>query len=214
MLATVKNWSLVLGKANLKDALLIPLKFSIGRISFYPKTVYYLLGGGFTMVVLVAAAKEGLKKRFWSYLFFMTALVGTVFSIFTPMMQYFRFLFLIPILMIIIGKNKWVAAGFTLFSLFYLLNSNMWREDWRSTVRQINKNEVYMVASFGDPVNYYNNKIAVKDIRGQISGKEIWVIPYGEEIHGVDHKQILTKAGYSLETQTDFREMGLEKWSL
>lgn len=35
-LTTVANWSLVLGKANIKNLLLIPVKFSIGRIDFYP----------------------------------------------------------------------------------------------------------------------------------------------------------------------------------
>ncbi len=41
-LSNVTNWSYVLGKVNLKNLILIPIKFSIGRISFEPKWLYYL----------------------------------------------------------------------------------------------------------------------------------------------------------------------------
>jgi len=51
-LVEVKNWFLVLGKANLKNLLLIPIKFSVGRISFYPKLAYWLLAGFFIFCFL------------------------------------------------------------------------------------------------------------------------------------------------------------------
>src|SRR3989338_10879187 len=50
-LNNVSNWSLVLGKANLKNLLLIPIKFSIGRISFYPKWLYWVVAGIWTVFV-------------------------------------------------------------------------------------------------------------------------------------------------------------------
>ena len=148
----------------------------------------------------------------------MTLLIGTVFSIFTPMMQYFRFLFLIPVMAVVIGKNKVIAGGFLIFSLVYLLNKNMWREDWKTLVSHLN-GPVYMVSSFNDPVNYYNPDIKIYDIRnttrlsdGQVYESKITVIPYGEAIHGVDHNQILTKAGYRKTAETDYREIGVEIW--
>jgi len=45
MLKAVSNWSLVLGNVSIKNLLLIPLKFSIGRISWLPKTSYYAISG-------------------------------------------------------------------------------------------------------------------------------------------------------------------------
>lgn len=128
---------------------------------------------------------------------------------------------------ITIGKNKIVTIGFLIFSLAYLLVPSMWREDWRTLNRNIN-GPVYMIGSFEDPIKYYNPNIKIYDIR-QISlnlpsedlgtsltkeGLEnvITVIPYGEEIHGVDHKAILEKAGYIKKTETDYREVTLETW--
>ena len=89
----------------------------------------------------------------------------------------------------------------------------MWREDWKSLVMNLD-NKVYMIASFGDPVKYYKQDIQISDIRSQITEKEITVIPYGEEIHGVDHKTILGKQGYKLEKIYNFRGVTAEDWHL
>jgi hypothetical protein len=97
----------------------------------------------------------------------------------------------------------------------------MWREDWKGLSKNVS-GTVYMISSFGDPLKYYDPKIDIVDIR-QISPnpsltrgglqKTITVIPYGEEIHGVDHNNILEKAGYDKMAETDFRAgVSLEKW--
>ncbi|MCX6732938.1 MAG: glycosyltransferase family 39 protein [Candidatus Roizmanbacteria bacterium] len=49
-LAVVKNWSLVLGKAELRNFLMIFLKFATGRISWFPKWSYYLCAGAATLI--------------------------------------------------------------------------------------------------------------------------------------------------------------------
>lgn len=219
MLLEVKNWSLVLGKANLKNLLLIPIKFSSGRISFEPKIFYYLVSGVWVifvfkpLVLRTSPLKKGDLKSldFYKYLFWMSLLIGTIFSIFTPMMQYFRFLFLIPVMAIIIGKNKIITTGFLVFSLVYLLVPSMWREDWKSLSKNISGN-VYMIESFGDPIKYYDPNMKITDIRGKITDREITVIPYGEIIHGVDHHNILEKDGYTKKSETDYRGVSLEKW--
>lgn len=207
MLLEVKNWSLVLGKANIKNLLMIPIKFTSGRISFYPKIWYYLVSGIWMLIVVIKL----FKNNFWSYLLITTMVIGTIFSIFTPMMQYFRFLYLVPIMVIVINKSKLVMTGFFIFSLVYLLNQNMWREDWKSLCQDLG-NSVYMVSSFEDPVKYYRPDISIKEIRNKISDKEITVIPYGEVIHGVDHNKILVEAGYNKKSETNYREVTSEKW--
>lgn len=208
MLAVVSNWDLVLGKANIKNLLLIPMKFAGGRISFQPKILYYLSSG---LLALYVFGKT-IKKDFFSFIFWMSLGVGTLFSIFTPMMQYFRFLYLIPIMVLSIKKDRVVLLGFLLFSLLYLSSSNFYREDWKSLSREIDKSEVYMVSSFYDPVSYYREEVNVKDIRGEIEGEEIIAIPYGEEIHGVDHEKILREKGYKLSEKKSFRELEMERW--
>jgi hypothetical protein len=209
MLLEVKNWSLVLGRANLKNLLLIPIKFTSGRISFYPKIVYYLIAGGWAIFIFLKLV----KRNFYSFVFWTTLLIGTVFSIFTPLLQYFRFLYLIPVMALVIKKDKLIVAGFLIFSLVYLLNPKMWREDWKTLVSNLN-GPVYMIESLGDPVRYYNPQIKINDIReGLPAGRqEITVIPYGEGVIGIDHKSILKKAGYSMKMETDYREVTTEVW--
>ena len=72
----VKNWSLVLGRADIKNLLLIPLKFSIGRISFYPKWLYYLVSTIFSGVVFFSALKGGLQSKKLAILFVLPLILG------------------------------------------------------------------------------------------------------------------------------------------
>ncbi|PIZ68176.1 hypothetical protein COY12_00610, partial [Candidatus Roizmanbacteria bacterium CG_4_10_14_0_2_um_filter_33_96] len=106
-LSQVTNWSLVLGKANLKDLLLIPVKFSIGRISFYPKWLYWGIAGGWTGFVMLTIKTVFQKTVFIKtvfYLLIFPLILGFLVSFFTPMLQYFRFIYLIPILAIILAS--------------------------------------------------------------------------------------------------------------
>lgn len=210
MLATVSNWSLVLGKVNLKNLLLIPVKFTSGRISFYPKSIYYVIAGIWAIVV----GKKMLKKPdIYSYLFWLSLGLGVVFSIFTPMLQYFRFIYLIPLMALVIREDKYISWGFIAFGLVYLLVPTMWREDWRSAARDL-PSRVYMIDSFGDPIKYYNSNVEIVDIRKSISGDDVTVIPYGEEIHGVKHEEILKSQSYQKVATVNYRGLTKEVWHL
>lgn len=209
MLGVVTNWDLVLGKANLKNLLLIPMKFSSGRISFEPKIVYYAISGIWAVYVF----RYLFKKNIFSFIFWVTLVIGTIFSIFTPMLQYFRFLYLIPMMALVIRNNKLIVAGFLIFSLVYVLNSNFYREDWKSLSKDAG-NKVYMIDSFGDPLKYYRPDIQISDVRSQIEEQQITVIPYGEAIHGVDHSKILEKSGYKKDGGKSYRDLSWETWSL
>ena len=220
MLVQVTNWTLVLGKVNLKNLLLIPLKFGVGKISFYPKIWYYLVGGIWSLTILGLILKNK-KESNWLKIFLVLPLVlAILFSIKSPLLQYFRFLYLVPIMTLVLAINcdkKWqkilIGGGFLIFSLMYLLNSNYYREDWKSVMAEIKNDEsVYIIESFSDPIKFYNPKIEIKDLRNTITEPEINVIPYGEVIHGIDHKKILEGLGYKMVEKKDFREMELEKW--
>jgi len=215
MLIEVKNWSLVLGKITIKNLLLIPIKFSIGRISFYPKSAYWLVAGIWTSVLAVAGLTVAKKNKFWLMMLIVPLFLGMIFSWFSPMMQYFRFLYLVPMAMIILAKTRWrwlIGGGLLIFSLAYLINPDFHREDWKSLAKDLG-DEVYMIGTVADPVKYYRPEIIIKDIRNPTGGI-IEVVPYAEEIHGLDHKLILTKAGYQRIEEKAFRELKKEKWSL
>ncbi|MDD4026613.1 MAG: glycosyltransferase family 39 protein [Candidatus Shapirobacteria bacterium] len=228
MLAQVTNWMLVLGKVNLKNLLLIPLKFSIGKISFLPKTLYYLVGGSWSLIIFGLILKNK-KENNWLKIFLTVPIIlAILFSIKSPLLQYFRFLFLVPIMALILAINAnkfWqkilVVGGFLIFSLAYLLNPNYYREDWKGVVKKISDGRsqildktVYMIGSFGDPVKYYRPDIQISDIRSPIEGRQIWVIPYGEAIHGINSEEILKKLGYKKTSEENFREIKLENWQI
>ncbi len=220
-LKLVTNWSLVLGKVNLKNLLLIPLKFSVGRISWYPKNAYYIVAGLWTFFVWLVVLRNFKKEKELVWLMVIPLVLGIVFSFKSPMVQYFRFLYLVPILGILLAKERMnlikilLSVGFLGFSLFYSLNPVMHREDWRSLANQLvssSVHQIYMVKSFEDPIKFYNPDINILDIRDKISENNVWVVPYGEVIHGVNHNKILEDEGYRLEKQINFRENILEEW--
>lgn len=220
MLNEVTNWSLVLGKVNLKNLILIPLKFSIGRISWYPKTWYYLIGGGWSLIVFGLALKQMVKNKKLLWLLVTPIILGVLFSFKSPLMQYFRFIYLVPVIALGLAevKNKWIKFGLVLgflgFSGFYLLNSNMHREDWKSVAASLgNGTKVYMIESFSDPIKFYNSTVFIKDIKTVLPTEEkIVLIPYGEAIHGVDSRKKMEELGYKMIKENSFREITTEEW--
>jgi len=219
MLSDVSNWTLVLGKVNLKNLLLIPLKFSVGKISFLPKIFYYLVGGIWSLIVFSFVFLKKKKESSWLKLILIIPIIlAIIFSIKSPLLQYFRFLYLLPIIALVMAINcykKWqrimISGVFLIFTLIYLFNPNYHREDWKSLVNELkNKESVYMIRSFIDPIKYYNPKIEIKDIKTESpTEKEIWVIPYGEAIHGIDIEEKVKGLGYKKIKEKNFREMVL-----
>ena len=225
MLAQVNNWTLVLGKVNFKNLLLIPLKFSVGKISFLPKIFYYLVGGIWSLIVFGLVFLKKKKESNWLKIFLIVPIIlAIIFSIKSPLLQYFRFLYLVPIMALILAINidkRWqkilIGGGFLIFTLIYLFNPKYYREDWKGLTKSLSECQisnvqcpVYMVGSFGDPVKFYNPTIEIKDIKTENpTEKEIWVIPYGEAIHGINSEEKLTSLGYKKIEEKNFREVVL-----
>jgi len=218
MLLEVKNWASVLGKIDLKNILLIPIKFTSGRISFYPKIWYYLVSGLWAVMVFAGIFRGAKKNKIMAIIAFLPMILGLVFSAFSPMMQYFRFLYVIPALTILLvtgTKNtrikQFFMLGFLVFCGMYLFNENMWREDWKNLSNNLGM-KVVMIESFSDPIDYYKN-VEIIDVRNyDFSDEKISVVPYGEMIHGVNHKNIFEENNYKLELTENFRELVLETW--
>ena len=183
-----------------------------GRVPF---TKMYILP---TIIIWWVAFRSGFKNKYFLRLLILPLILGFLFSIKVPMMQYFRFQYLIIPLSILVAlkyKNSILfLIIFILFSLTYVMNSNNYREDWKSLVTDLPTNTpVYMIASFADPVNYYKKDIRIIDIKQiQPIEKEIIYLPYGEAIHGFEHNKIFESIGYKKIGEKSFREISFERW--
>ena len=141
-LTQVPYWSLVLGTPSLKNLLLIPVKFSIGRLSFYPKIVYYAVAGLWTLFTFSFVILGAIKKRYLFFIFLFPFLLAFLFSFFSPLMQYFRFLYLLPVmsLLIVAGVDQYISVkerkGF--FSIF-------WKKHEERFLDKIRSNAVYEI---------------------------------------------------------------------
>ncbi len=239
-LSMVKNWSLVLGSANLKNLLLIPIKFMIGRISFYPKIFYWLgLVCLFVMladIILVHYQKKFLKNFHDQYfrnlsLIFLVAPITLAFfvSFFIPLLNYFRFLYLVPFFSIYLtyvalyNEEKYhyyMATLFIVFSLAYLIFPIYHREDWKSLVSYLNKNnlkKVYIINQVSDPLSYYQSKAKIISLENLCnekyfinSNEKIALIPYASEIWGIDYKSCLSRQNKTLFSKKSFRGLTIE----
>jgi len=110
-LETVQNWSLVLGNVTLKNILLFPIKFTSGRISFEPKMIYYILSGFWVLligIILGIKSYRNLTTEIKILLFFLTVplIFGLIFSLNSPLLQYFRFSYLIVFLSLLLPSSS------------------------------------------------------------------------------------------------------------
>lgn len=224
-LVLVKNWDLVLGIPSLKNAALLPLKFVTGRISFEPKLLYYALGAVSTAIVWFYVARGANKWRTVAFLGGTTLAIAFVFSFATPLFQYFRFLFVVPLFSLLLGYGtrvfQWernvILGIFFIFSSVYLFIPLFHREDWKHVLVSVPAIEtVYMIPSATDPIQYYYPDREVKNLFEIESmpptKKNIFVIPYTADIYGFPYTTFLQKQGYTLDTREDYRGVTLESW--
>lgn len=231
-LMDLKKWSMALGKAELKNVAMIFLKFATGRLSWYPKISYYLISGIPTALIWLVAFFGVRKNKLFGYLFILPLLFGLFVSFWAPMMMYFRFLYLIPVMSLLIafgvipgiqkGRFKLrieygMAVFYIMFSLTYLLFPQFHREDWKGLGQHLNENTpVYMILPSSDPVGYYRSDVRVfelRDIKKTVVPETIHVIPYTNEIYGLNHTQLLKEKGCMKESEQHFRgDLILEKW--
>ncbi len=223
-LGLIPNWHQVLGEATIKNLFLIPVKFTFGRISFYPKKLYYLLSGAWALVIMSLVFLGGLKNKKIGFITVFPLLLGTIFSIFTPLLQYFRFLYLLPLvcyLMAISVKNRYLSTiiltGFAILSFVYLFNSNIHREDWKALALKLNRREdIYMILPSSDAFIYYLPSRPPRELRsvGKVapSSRFITVIPYTADIYGFDYAKVLINEGYFLAKKDEVRGLTSELW--
>ena len=141
-------WGGVLGAANIKNIILVWVKFLIGRINFFPDYIYVLVVGLVSILALTALYKSFTKYKetyiYWLWLLLPIAL-SYVMSVKLPGFSYFRLIFTLPAFILLLAYGFAIAKkgkiffilyliGQVVFSGIYLLNNNFWREDWKTAV--------------------------------------------------------------------------------
>lgn len=149
------NWWMKLGSFSIKNVVLVTVKFLLGRIYFESKYIYGLI----TSIMLLIAAKSLSKSIKFSPLISLwltfPIIVGVLISFYIPVLSYFRFLFCLPALYILVAIgfekktkiNNFLISIFILISfgcsLIYLFNNRFHRENWRGMVDMISENSKY-----------------------------------------------------------------------
>ncbi|KKS94368.1 MAG: Membrane protein-like protein [Candidatus Collierbacteria bacterium GW2011_GWB1_44_6] len=157
------GWQALSGSLTLKSLILIPLKFILGRISFQPQTLYYLVGGSLVLIffsIITNSFRNKKTKLFWIALI-TPLLFGSIISLKTPMLGYWRFLYVLPFFFVLLasgieamprvikfGTIIWVCGTFIFFNIFFWTNPKFHREDWRGLARFLSGKESQLVIAF------------------------------------------------------------------
>ena len=240
VLTQVKNWRATLGTVTVKQLILFPLKFATGRISFEPKSLYFLIGGIWAAFLGLVIVKEipriaslprndtdtGQARMTLLFFTVIPITLGVIISFHTPLLQYFRFQFVIIFLSILLAVStiKYprlrtvIIIGSVIWSFVYLVNPSFHREDWKElSVNLLSENKpVYIVASSADPLTYYVPFLASRSLESLVSVSpqedKIIIIPYTADIHGINYKKELTKYKYELLEQKNVHGIDYEIW--
>jgi hypothetical protein len=204
--------------------LLIPLKFSLGRLSFNPKILYYSLGIFWSALVFSPWLKLAFSRSRYLFFFFTPLFLAVLFSLFSPMIQYFRFLYLLPLMALnlaLSASNRIYSTilsfGFLLFTCLYLFSPSFHREDWYSLTHSLPlSSRVYLIPSFADPLIYYRPDLQIVTPATLLATRpsSLFLIPYGQEIHGRSLASEIGSLGYTQTNITNFRGLSLSLWQL
>lgn len=181
-LKSLPGWNAISGELSIKSILLIPAKFSFGRINFSTSKYFLLVGAIVTLYYTSLAFISGRKKTSHLFLIWLTAplLIAAMLSVYAPMLGYWRYIYLLPAFsaLIAIGISllpQRVAALNLFMIVFLMLLSNylFWttpayhREDWRAATQFINEeqqlNNAHPIFAFADafaPVLWYQPNLS------------------------------------------------------
>lgn len=152
------GWGRAAGGTEIKNIVLVPVKFIFGRISFDNKILYGLLSTllifmyGFIVLQVIKKWNKNILFLFiWILLSFLLVII---ISNFIPMLSYFRIIFLLPPLYLLVGKglevlpdkiSKVLLIFLFFFSLsflsIYYLDPKFQRENWKGAAAFLDNNQ-------------------------------------------------------------------------
>ena len=224
------EWWKVLGRTSVKELLLVPVKFTIGRISSYDKIFYVsslvLPSILFGLLFLRSLTFWNKTKFVWIWLIIpivIAALLGIWLSVFS----YFRLLFVLPAFYLLLAASSLsikkdflrivAVSGVIIVNLvatsIYLLNPRFHREDWRGAVSFIEENSrensaaIFVTKNQRDPYRYYSKAVPSYGPEGlEQEFSKVWLVRYVQPIFDPQDqlRQKLEKIGYRKLSERDF----------
>ena len=212
----------------------------------FDKGTYILVVGALTLLFgfLIYMSRAHFKKLRLIWLWLVVPLyISLIVSLKLPVLNYFRFLFVLPALYLIIATGVTILSkqslslfgkklqkvflflilGLNLFtSGVYLFNVKFQREDWRSAVKYIedtkyNAEVIFPADSQMEAYRYYNPNALLYGPSG-ISKKfgEIWLVRYAQAISDPgDHTRVLVESmGFKKVVEYDFNGVVVWKYKL
>jgi len=170
---SLPGWDLISGSTTAKSLLLIPIKFIIGRVNLEPQTIYFV-GGGLLLITfsffVLLSLRDKKSKPLW--FFFLTPIVlATLISIKTPILGYWRYLYILPAFISLVAVGIWqlplklrnisvffVCLVFISANLYFWFTPRFQREDWRGFTRFINGKKALVILPFSGvfaPLTFY-----------------------------------------------------------
>ncbi len=168
------GWGSVVGGATFKNLIVAWMKFILGRISFEPKILYYGLTAVFSLPVIYSLYRSisEFKKNLLIWLWFLFPVIaGFLFSFLIPVFNYFRFIYVLPAMIILVSlglqnisrKPRYLLTGLLIAGsiaglLIYYLDPSQQRENWRQAVGFLEQNagkEEIAVFEFFEPFAPY-----------------------------------------------------------
>jgi len=229
-------WWGALGTFNIKNIVLVPIKFMIGRVNF-PKLIYVIvvaLFGAMYSFLLINSQPLLKKNKIIFYWLIIPVLLGIIVSMFLPVLTYFRFLYVLPALYLILGsgveglKEKYFVPVFfvvIILNVFvatrYLFNDSYHREDWRGFVKFLSENKtadakvVFVNNSQMEAVSYYYPEgdygiLEDKDF----DRSELWLMRYVADIFDPEDKvrSKIEDSGFAERSEHNFRGVVVYKY--
>lgn len=229
-----------IGETSWQNIGLVVVKFITGRIPFpenlFLKGIIVLISILIWLLIIKGVTarknKEDLTLILWG---FGPLILGGLIGMRIPIFIYFRFLFVLPAIILLAAKGldgirgKWgqllklgILGIFGGFSLLYLFNRNYHREGWKEMVVELhqidNEPTVIMNAVGKSTFDYYDrgrSELMTGDtFKMATLNSMVWYIPYAQPIFqpNDDTRKNLINRGYVRIFEKYFNGVALEEW--
>ncbi len=218
------NWWNILGAPTLKNIVLIPIKFTLGRIGFDNVILYTIVVFIVFLIFGYLLYKTINKSKFvWMWLLIPILLIILI-SFKIPSLSYFRLLFCLPAFYLLVAsgiKNRVFLVLVLIVNIsssaLYLFDSRFHREDWRSAAVAIRSEKIVFPSdSQKEALTYYGKGdqiIAISDLNQ--NDRQLWLSRYVWEIFDPSDttRKKLESLGYNKISENNFNGVVFWKYS-
>ncbi|MCH7951343.1 glycosyltransferase family 39 protein [Patescibacteria group bacterium] len=227
-------WETVVGTLSIKSALLVPVKFMVGRTSIDNNLIFALALLIPVSVVLISIFKAFQKRKWYRRVLqgwlAVPFVVAAIVSLKIPVFSYFRFLFVLPVfyLLIALGVTR-LSVRYQKLAVAVLLVTNIisagaylflprfHREDWRGMVNYVQQLDpagtlvVFPSLAQSAAFDYYNtNQLRTQDKKTldlHENAGTVFLVRYVSEIFDPENQLVeaLQRNGFEKVSEVAFR---------